>query len=833
MTKRDRISLGLSFSCLVMAGLICAAAGPTTHEAPAGMPSVAAIVAPPMPAIKSLKLLPETLTLDDGRDNQRILVIGVTDSKDIDLSAVATLQSASDVVETRGDGYIRPRKAGAGDVVVKAGGREAKLHVNVKNAGVPKVGFVRDVEPIFASVGCNAGTCHGAATGKEGFKLSLRGYDPDYDYQALVDDLGGRRFDRVQPQNSLMLLKPAGAVPHEGGQVFKTDSEQYAIMRQWIEEGTQPEDLSARAQSVEVLPAEIYLDLPGRSQQVVVRAHYRDGSVRDVTRDAVITSNNTETATINGNTLTAIRRGEGALLIRYEGNYAARQFVVMGDRTGYAWANQPEEQYIDKLVDDKLKTMKIIPSEICADGDFIRRVYLDLTGQPPEGERVRAFLTDASDSATKRAKLVDDLLGSEAFIDAWSNKWADMLQCNSKVLGEKAMLTFRGWIRDQVSKNVPYDQFVRDVLLAKGSSFGNPQVNYLRATLGEPGKTQEDVTQTFLGVRFNCNKCHDHPFERWTQNQYYQFGAFFARTATKKGRLPEETIVYQNYNGGEINHPKTEMPVAPKVPFGDSADAKNAPDRREALVAWLTSAQNPLFAKSMANRVWSYFFGIGIIDPVDDIRASNPASNPELLDAITKDFVDHKFDVRGLMRTICLSRTYQRSVASNKWNEDDKINFSHNRPRRLSAEQLMDAVALSTGFRSQFKGLPQGTRAVEVPDGEGEVADTLGLFGKPKRQSACECERSFGFTLSHAVNLVNGDTIGNAVSAPNNKIAAIVAREKDNKKVIENLYLEILCRMPSDAEVASFDLGEGAARLPAAQDLAWALLNSPAFLYNR
>ncbi len=823
MVRRLCILLGLMVAMAIVVGVVRAAS--SGNGATAAAPAVVGIT--------GLKLLPESLTLEDARDVQRILVIGLTEGKSIDLTAVAKLEAGSDIIETRGDGYVRPKKTGKGEVIVRAAGHEVRLPVTVKNAAVPKARFVRDVEPIFASVGCNAGTCHGAATGREGFKLSLRGYDPDFDYQALVDDLGGRRFDRVRPENSLMLLKPVGAVPHEGGQVFKATSEQYVVIRQWIEEGTQPEGLSARAQGVEVLPAEIYLDLPGRSQQVVVRAHYGDGSVRDVTRDAVITSNNTETASVSGNTVTAIRRGEGALLIRYEGNYAARQFVVMGDRSGYQWVNQPEDHYIDKLVDQKLKTMKILPSDLCTDADFIRRATLDLTGQPPEGARVRAFLSDTTDSVSKRAKLVDDLLNSEAFIENWSNKWADLLQCNSKVLGEKAMLTFRGWIRDQLAKNLPYDQFVRELLLAKGSSFSSPQVNYIRATLGEPGKTQEDVTQTFLGVRFNCNKCHDHPFERWTQNQYYQFGAYFARVATKKGRLPEETIVYQNYEGGEVKHPKTDMAVPPKVPFGDAGDSEKSSDRRESLVSWLTSAENPLFAKSMSNRVWSYFFGIGIIDPVDDIRASNPASNPELLDALTKDFVEHKFDVRYLMRTICLSRAYQRSVASTRWNEDDKINFSHARPRRLSAEQLMDAVALATGFRSEFKGLPQGTRAAEVPDGEGETADTLGLFGKPKRQSACECERSFNFTLSHAVNLVNGDTIGNAVAAPNNKIAQIVAREKDNKKVIEDLYLEILNRLPSEAEVSSFELGEGAGRLAAAQDLAWALLNSPAFLYNR
>jgi hypothetical protein len=584
-----------------------------------------------------------------------------------------------------------------------------------------------------------------------------------------------------------------------------------------------------------VLPERIDIDLPGRSHRVLVIAHYRDGSSRDVTNEAIVSSSNIEAIAVKDNVVTGLRRGEGAVLVRYEGNYATRGVIIMGDRSAYAWQDQPEYNYVDKHIYEKLKAVKLLPSELCTDAEFIRRVSLDLTGQPPTAERVKAFLADPAESRVKRERLVDELLASDAFVQNWANKWSDLLQCNSTTLGQKGLWTFRTWIADSVAANKPYDQFVRELLLAKGSSYTNPAVNYYR-TLKDPGKITEDVSQTFLGIRFNCNKCHDHPFEKWTQTQYYEFGANFARVAFKKGQVGDEQIVYVNFDETPVKHPKTDKAVTAMVPYAGELykSVADAADRRQAFVEWLTSAENPYFAKSMANRTWSYFFGRGIIDPVDDIRASNPAANPALLEALTKDFIDHQFDVRHLMRTICTSRTYQLSVKSNKWNEDDKINFSHALPRRLGAEQLVDAIAVATGYRAGYGGLPTGTRAAELPDGTGETADVLGLFGKPKRQSACECERTNNFTLSHAINLVNGSTIGDAVASPNSRIVQIVKAEKDDRKVLEELYYTILNRPPTEEEVKDVNLGETEKqRLEAAQDEAWALLNSAAFLYNR
>ncbi|HEY0551705.1 MAG TPA: DUF1549 domain-containing protein, partial [Verrucomicrobiae bacterium] len=623
-------------------------------------------------------------------------------------------------------------------------------------------------------------------------------------------------------------------VPHEGRQALKPGSREHQLLRQWIEQGTKGEELKAgRATSIEILPGDVEMDLAGRDQQILVIAKYPDGTTRDVTREAHFSVSNTDVAKVDaGGKVQGLRRGEAAILIRYEGIYGTKLLTIMGDRTGYEWKEIAENNYIDKHVNDKLRRMKALPSELCTDAEFIRRVSLDLTGLPPKSERVRAFLADTTPSKEKREKLIDELIGSPDFVKSWANKWADLLQCNSENLGQKGVWVYREWIAKRIAENMPYDKFVRAVLLAEGSAYQNPAANYFRV-LREPGKITEDVSQTFLGVRFNCNKCHDHPFERWTQNQYYEFGAHFARVAFKKGAMPGEEIVYRNFNGGEVKHLKTEMVVAPKVPFGDEREIKADEDRRDPFVDWLTSKENPLFAKSMANRTWSYFFGKGIIDPVDDIRGGNPPSNPALLDALTAEFMKSNFDVRQLMRTICQSRTYQLSIIPNKWNEDDTINFAHAAPRRLSAEQMLDAVAVATGVRPQFAGMPVGMRSVEIPDGTVVGNDFLALFGRPKRQSACECERTSNMTLSHALNLINGATLSEAINAPSSRIAKLVETEKDDKKLIEEIYLSCLNRLPTDKEISAIDFEHAKSRPELAQDLTWALINSSAFVFNR
>ncbi len=839
--RRLTCALGI-LCCLVLPTPAWCAEKPASKTVPT--------VAPPLPTIRSLRVDPSSLTLQDARDERRVLVFGVMDGgKVVDLTAEAKFSTDSASVTVSPDGYIRPKAAGSAELTVTVAGHHARLPVTCEMSTAVKIDFVRDIQPVLAKAGCNAGTCHGSAQGKNGFKLSLRGYDPEYDYAALVNDLSGRRFNRVNVDDSLMLLKPLGEVPHEGRQALKPGSREHQLIRQWIVEGTRFDSVArGRAKSIELLPKESEMDVMGRSQQFLVIAKYADGSTRDVTRDAHFSVSNIEVTEVNaGGVVKGLRRGEAALLVRYEGIYGTALITIMGDRSGYQWTDVPENNFIDQHVNAKLRKMKIVPSELTSDGEFARRVYLDLTGLPPRVETIRPFLEDKTPSKEKREKLIDELLGSNDYIEFWANKWADLLQCNSENLGQKSVWLYRNWIRQQVADNTPYDKFVRSLLTAKGSSYENPAVNYLRV-LREPGKMTEDVSQTFLGVRFNCNKCHDHPFEKWTQDQYYEMGAYFAQVGFKKGQVGKEVIfaeaggsfvvtseeiVYHKYDGGEVKHLKTAAPVTPKVPVGDAKSVPVGADRRVPMVDWLVAPENPFFAKSMANRIWSYFLGRGIIDPVDDIRASNPASNPELLDALTAKFVKDGFDLRKLMKAICQSRTYQLSIVKNKWNEDDTINFSHAHPRRLSAEQMVDALALATGTKPKLAGIPSGMRAAQIPDGMVAGNDFLQLFGRPKRQSACECERSSSLTLSHALSLINGPTISEAVAAPDSRVAKLVKTEKDDRKLVEDIYLSCLSRPPTEKELKAVEFKSGADRLEVAQDLAWALLNSPAFLFNR
>ncbi len=676
--------------------------------------------------------------------------------------------------------------------------------------------FIRDVNPILSRLGCNAGTCHGSAQGKNGFKLSLRGYDPLFDVRALTDDLGARRVNLASPDDSLMLLKATGAVPHVGGQLIKPGEPYYQVLRSWIAGGAQLNLQSPRVVRIELSPPNPVLEKMGTAQAMHVTAFYSDGSTREVTREAFIESGNSETASANREgIITALRRGEAPILARYEGAYTATTLTVMGDRTGFVWHEPPKYNKIDDFTAAKWKRLKIQPSDVCNDAEFLRRVYLDLTGLPPTPEQVRAFLADPRDSRLKREAVVDKLIGSEDYVEYWTNKWADLLQVNRKFLGVEGAASFRKWIREQIANNTPYDEFARKILTASGSNRENPPASYFKI-LREPGPTMENTTHLFLAVRFNCNKCHDHPFERWTQDQYYQLAAFFARVDLKadpqsgdrriggtavEGAKPLYEIVADK-DQGEVEHLRTGQVMAPAFPYAVKFQAPPQATRRQQLAAWITSAENPYFARSFVNRLWGYLFGVGIIDPIDDIRAGNPPTNPELLDYLTREFIQSGFNVRHIMRLICTSRTYQLSVATNKWNEDDKINYSHARPRRLPAEVLLDSVYRVTGSTSHFPGVPPGTRAAALPDSGVELpSGFLSTFGRPPRESACECERSSNLQLGPVMALVNGPTLAEAINDPNNALARLAAQEKDDAKLIDELFVRILNRPATAAEI--------------------------------
>lgn len=787
-----------------------------------------------LPPIVSLSVQPAALTLNDARDVRSFVVTGVTaKGYTVDLTSVAVVRPESGIVSVDSDRFVHPKRVGSTSLIVSVAGKKALLPVRVAGVASPPVSFVREVMPVLSKAGCNAGTCHGSAKGKNGFKLSLRGYDADYDYHALIDDVNGRRFNRADPAQSLILLKPTAAVPHRGGLVFGADSRYYAIVKQWIAEGARSDTARVkRVSRLEVVPEKPNVSLPGLSQRTLVIAHYPDGSTRDVTREAVLTSSLPEVATVTPTgEVTAARRGEAALLVRYEGSYATSNITVLGNRDGYKWADIPEYSFVDRLVDAKLRKVKALPSPLCDDATFLRRVYIDLTGLPPTPEVTRAFLADPTPSRARRERLVDRLLDSPEFVDRWTSKWADLLDCNSKYLGPQGVRKFRAWIHSAIAENMPYDRFVASLVAGVGDTNENAPASYLRV-IRDTSTATENVTQLFLGVRFSCAKCHDHPFERWTQNQYYQFGAYFARVGFKPGTGGSEVVI--NQDKGEVMHPKTALAVAPAVPVGRGPKLASFTDRRQAFATWLTSAENPYFSRSLVNRIWSYFLGKGIIDPVDDIRASNPPVNPELLEALNTEFVQHGFDVKHLMRVITLSRVYQSSIASNRWNADDRINFSHALPRRLEAEQLLDAIHLATGTQSSFVGLPAGMRAVQLPDANAAGEGFLDLFGRPARDTPCECERSSTVSLGQAMALINGPTT-EAISSPAGRIAKLLATKPTDETLAEELFISTLCRKPSAKEMATAlrTLKASPNRAEGAQDLMWALLNSPAFLFNR
>ena len=786
-------------------------------------------------SITELKVHPESLTLEHARDGRRVLVSGKTkDGTWVDVTPWAVLTPATDAVKIHEDGYIFPMAVGSTKIVATVNAVSTELLVNVKSIDAPPVSFVRDVMPLLSHAGCNNGTCHGAAKGKNGFKLSLRGYDPDFDYELLIEDISGRRFNRAFPEQSLMLLKPTSEVPHKGGQVVVPGSRDYELIRQWIAEGANSDvKTTQRVERLEVLPDSAELAIPGMKQQLVVIAHYPDGTTRDVTREAKFTSSLNEVAKITDDGIvTAERRGETAILTRYEGAYSTNGIIVMGDRSGYKWVKTPQYNYIDTHVHNKLKRMKILPSDLCTDEEFVRRIYFDLTGLPPTPEQTRSFLADTTASKTKREKLIDTLVETPEFIDHWTHKWADLLQSNRKFLGERGVWLFQQWIHQAIAQNRPYDQFVRDLITATGSTYANPAASYFRVSR-EYTAAVENTTQLFLGVRFSCNKCHDHPFEKWTQNQYYELGAFFADVKVKPGQLPGDEVVYASYTTEPVKHPRTLAVVNPSVPFGEvAAETEN---KQQTLATWLTSKDNPMFARAGVNRIWSYFMGRGIIEPVDDIRTSNPPSNPELLDALTKDFVESGFDIKHVMKTITLSRTYQQSIKTNKWNKSDTINFSHAVARRLTAEQLLDAIGVATGSRPRFQEVPKNFRAVQLPDSKVKDDGFLKLFGRPERETSCECERTTEVSLAHAMNLINGPTVAEALIDPEGRIAQLIKTNQDDRALVEELYLATFSRLPEKNEyaVAVEHLANAESKEEGAQDLLWALINSPAFLFNR
>ena len=803
-TKTNWLRAGL---CLLLAGSISTAfAEEETTEAE---------VLPKNLKVISLAIYPDQVKLGSPFAYRQVLLTGILKTgESVDLTRMASLESTSSIVRVSENGLVRPLTNGTDKLTFRFGKFKVQLPVEVSNLEVARpVSFVQDVAPALSRLGCNSGTCHGSRAGKNGFKLSLRGYDPLYDHRALTDDIGSRRFNRAAPDQSLMLLKTTGAIPHVGGTRMETGSEYYKLLRGWISSGARLDLESPRVRSIQILPSNPVVPRAGMKQQMSVLATFTDGEIRDVTAEAFIESGDIEIIDAEeGGLLTVLRRGEAPVLVRYEGAYAATRLTVMGDRSGFSWKEPEHYNYVDTHVYAKLQQVKVLASDVCTDEDFLRRVFIDLTGLPPTSDQIRDFLENELESRLKRKELIDSLIGNKEYVEHWTNKWADLLQVNRKFLGEEGSIALRNWIKHSLAINKPYNQMAHEILTARGSTVGNPPAAYFKV-LRDPANLMENTTHLFLAVRFNCNKCHDHPFERWTQDQYYDLAAYFAQIGRKEdpafagkkiggtaveGAKPLVEVIFDSGNG-EVTHDRTGQITPPSFPFDHADQLPDSESRRDQLAHWITSPKNQYFARSYVNRLWGYLFGPGIIEPIDDIRAGNPPSNPELLDALTKDFLDSGFDVQHMIRVICNSRTYQHTVSVNQWNQDDTINYSHSLPRRLPAEVLFDAIHVATGSQLKIPGVPVGFRAAELPDA-GIKVPFLDDFGRPVRESACECERTTGMVLGPVMKLINGPTVANAIADPANALTRLESEITDDKKLVDEVFLRFLARYPTQKE---------------------------------
>jgi hypothetical protein len=787
--------------------------------------------AAPAPAIK-LEAFPPDIQLTTSRDRQTFIVVvtrpdGVTE--DVTASVTATL--ANPALARIDNHTLYPTADGATTLALAYQGQSVNVPVTVKDAAAERpISFRLDVMPVFMRSGCNTGSCHGAKSGKDGFCLSLFGYDPDSDHHRITHEIGFRRINLALPRESLLMQKCDGSVPHTGGKRFATDSEYYQAVLRWLEAGVpkDPDNVPTPA-SLEIYPPKVVLEGKDAKQQFIARAKYSDGTDRDVTNLVVFLTNNDNSAPIDADgVVTAAARGEAFVMARFATFTVGSQVLVLPKDLQYTPPTAPPANYVDELVNAKLQKIRVLPSELCSDEVFIRRVTIDITGLLPTIEEFQTFAADTDPA--KRAKLVDRLLERKEFSEIWALKWANLLMVkSSNIVSYKSMFLYSNWLTNQISSNVPLNQMVQDLLSASGGTFKNPATNYFQIE-SDTLKTAENVAQVFMGIRTQCAQCHNHPFDRWTMDDYYSFAAFFAQIGRKQGEDYRETIVF-NSGGGEVNHPVGARRMAPKFLGGATPDV-NGKDRREVMVKWLASPENPFFATSVANRVWAHFFGLGIVEPVDDIRVSNPASNPELFQALGQKLTSYNYDFKQLVRDIANSQAYQRSSQANATNADDMKNFSHSRIRRIPAESLLDCLTQVTEIQEKFQGLPLGSRAVQIADGQTSNY-FLASFGRSARQTACAGEATTEPTLSQALHMINGDTLTRKL-AESKRLQKLLDAGQKPPQVVEAVYMACLSRKPSPEETQKLEAVLAAEPNPrnAVDDILWAVLNSREFLFN-
>jgi hypothetical protein len=783
--------------------------------------------------LEKIQVFPPDVNLESARDRQSFIVQAVYSNsitRDVTAEAKCSLANA-DLALLEGN-VLHPVADGETELAVEFGGQAVSIPVRVTQSQVtPPISFKLDVMPVFMKAGCNTGSCHGAARGKDGFRLSLFGFDPDGDYYRLTREISTRRLNLAIPDDSLVLDKAAGRVPHTGGKRFAEESELYQTIVRWLQAGA-PQDPGDIAQpvSLEVYPPNAVLDGEGARQQIVARAKYSDGTDRDVTWLAVFLSNNDTSAPVDqGGVVEGAARGEAFLMARFATFTVGSNYIVLPKGLEFTFPEVPANNYIDTLVFDKLKKLRIAPSELSSDEVFLRRAFLDIVGTLPELEDYQRFMS--STEADKREKLVDELLERKEFVELWVMKWAELLQIRTtQTISKKAMLLYYNWLQEKLAGDVPMDQMVQELLGSSGGVFTSPATNYYQNET-DTLKVAENVAQVFMGMRIQCAQCHNHPFDRWTMDDYYGFAAFFSQVGRKRGEDPRETIVF-NRGGGDVRHPVGGRVMQPKF-LGGAVPDVSGKDRRVVLAQWLASPENPYFATNLANIVWAHFFGRGIINEVDDVRVSNPAANPELLAELGRRFTEYNYDFKKLVRDICSSRTYQLATQTNESNAADTRNFSHAEVRRIRAEVLLDAISQVTDTKNKFPGLPLGARAVQIADG-GTTNYFLTTFGRAQRGTVCSCEVKMEPTLSQALHLMNGPTVTQKI-VEGKLLESRLAEEKKPQEIVEELYIRCLSRKPTDAERGKFDAllaQEGADQAQLLEDIFWALLNSREFMFN-
>lgn len=783
--------------------------------------------------LRQVVLEPASFQLLGLRARQQVIATGVTSNGDVfDLTGRVEFQSSNPAVARIEGSQIVPVTNGECQITVTVAGQTSTATCAVSKTELPSpISFKHETQMALTKSGCNMGACHGSPSGKGGFRLSLRAYDNELDIMTLRSEFYGRRINVMEPSQSLLLKKPLMDVAHGGGKRLKKGEVSHRVLEQWIAEGLQLDPASEPdLVRIETIPSNRVLRAPADRQQLIVMGHFTDGSVRDLTALADFSSSSEAVGRVSPDGLvTKEGRGETAVLARFLDKMATCQLTFLEDVPGFVWTNPPEHNVVDALVFNKLKTLQIQPSELCTDDEFLRRAYLDVAGRLPTAVEAEAFLSDASPA--KRQVLVDQLLDSDDFASYWSLKWCDVLRSNSKKIKLAGVHKFRRYVFETMRDDRPLDVFAKELLTATGSVFENPAANYWRASR-DPLDATETTAQLFLGVRIQCAKCHNHPFERWTQDNYYGIAAAFARVGRKNSVDADEEVIF-TAAAGEVTQPRTGQTMKVHLLLKGDVDVPADQDRRAVFADWLTGTDNPFFAKSIVNRMWGHLMGRGLVEPVDDFRDSNPPSNAELLDELARQFVESGFRQKPVLRLILNSRVYQLSSRSNDFNKQDDLYNSHAATRLLAAEQLLDAICAVTDVKETFPGAPVGTRATELSE---PPTDNyfLKIFGQPQREMACQCERSSESNLSQALQMINGPVVHNKLRDEKGRIARLMAENKTDEEIINSIYLAAVARkpLPEEMDAAKRHIAAQSERRQALEDVGWAVLNSKEFLFQ-